>query len=146
MKNKATVGPVPRPQAGYFTAKRGPKNIPSDSVVKNRAVRFQEGRSRPAENQRHRDPAVIRRKTDLRDQRGRPGLRRVRGGQPIYRGHCGSRFVIAMTGRPAPSVRNALRQPPKYKRLPIAVATGSRISVYSEPTAHREDINITFIK
>jgi len=45
-----------------------------------------------------------------------------------------------------PDVSERLLQQEKKALHYLEKSTGSRISVYSEPTAHREDINITFIK
>ncbi len=45
-----------------------------------------------------------------------------------------------------PDVAERLLQQEKKALRFLEKNTGSRISVYSEPTAHREDINITFIK
>ena len=45
-----------------------------------------------------------------------------------------------------PEVAERLLQQEKKALRYLEKSTGSRISVYSEPTAHREDINITFIK
>lgn len=45
-----------------------------------------------------------------------------------------------------PDVAERLLQQEKKALRYLEKSTGSRISVYSEPTAHREDINITFIK
>jgi ribonuclease G len=45
-----------------------------------------------------------------------------------------------------PDVAERLLQQEKKAFRYLEKSTGSRISIYSEPTAHREDINITFIK
>ncbi|MFA5159030.1 MAG: Rne/Rng family ribonuclease [Candidatus Omnitrophota bacterium] len=45
-----------------------------------------------------------------------------------------------------PDVAERLLQQEKKALRYLEKSTGSRISIYSEPTAHREDINITFIK
>jgi Rne/Rng family ribonuclease len=45
-----------------------------------------------------------------------------------------------------PDVAERLLQQEKKALRFLEKNTGSRISIYSEPTAHREDINITFIK
>ncbi len=45
-----------------------------------------------------------------------------------------------------PDVAERLLQQEKKALQYLEKSTGSRIAVYSEPTAHREDINITFIK
>lgn len=45
-----------------------------------------------------------------------------------------------------PDVAERLLQQERKALRFLEKSTGSRISVYSEPTAHREDINITFIK
>ena len=45
-----------------------------------------------------------------------------------------------------PDVAERLLQQEKKALRYLEKSTGSRISVYSEPAAHREDINITFIK
>jgi Rne/Rng family ribonuclease len=45
-----------------------------------------------------------------------------------------------------PDVAERLLQQEKKALRFLEKSTGSRISIYSEPTAHREDINITFIK
>lgn len=45
-----------------------------------------------------------------------------------------------------PDVAERLLQQERKALRYLEKSTGSRISVYSEPTAHREDINITFIK
>ncbi|HNX68755.1 MAG TPA: Rne/Rng family ribonuclease [Candidatus Omnitrophota bacterium] len=45
-----------------------------------------------------------------------------------------------------PDVAERLLQQEKKALRYLEQSTGSRISVYSEPTAHREDVNITFIK
>lgn len=45
-----------------------------------------------------------------------------------------------------PDVSERLLQQEKKALQYLEKSTGSRISVYPEPTAHREDINITFIK
>jgi ribonuclease G len=45
-----------------------------------------------------------------------------------------------------PDVAERLLQQEKKSLRHLETSTGSRISVFSEPAAHREDINITFIK
>lgn len=45
-----------------------------------------------------------------------------------------------------PDVSERLLQQEKKALRLLEKSTGSRISVYSEPSAHREDVNITFIK
>ena len=45
-----------------------------------------------------------------------------------------------------PDVAERLLQQEKKALRYLEKSTGSRISIYSEPTAHREDINITFVK
>ena len=45
-----------------------------------------------------------------------------------------------------PDVAERLLQQEKKALRYLEKSTGGRISIYSEPTAHREDINITFIK
>ena len=45
-----------------------------------------------------------------------------------------------------PDVAERLLQQEKKALRYLEKSTGSRISIYPEPTAHREDINITFIK